>query len=148
MQVHLTPAQIERLFLTSSTFLEGHIKSKQTKLSLQQWKKLDKSLSRKGYNAQLRYALQIRISEHLRVWEAEGFRYRILHDLEKELIQPDAYGLLLRSSWLGLIPINDVDQLIESLVAQELTPISKGILLRELSRRWYDAMQLDDIEVN
>lgn len=148
MQVHLTPAQIERLFLTSSSFLESYIKSRQKAMSLQDWKKLDNSLSRKGYDARLRHALQIRISEHLRVWEAEGFRYRILHDLEKELIQPEAYGLLLRSSWLGLVPLHDVDQLIESMVAQELTPISKGILLRELSRRWYDAMQLDDIEVN
>ncbi|HHE46153.1 MAG TPA: DUF494 family protein [Bacteroidetes bacterium] len=53
-------------------------------------------------------------SNHLREFKSHAFR--MLHEVEQAVLKPEAYGYLIKLQLLGLISLNELDEIIEKSV--------------------------------
>ncbi len=124
----------EKVFDTLSSFLDTALT-----LPLQsiEWELLHNDLKKIGLNSQIADAFISWASTSLDAIHKGKFPYRVLHEMEKELITKEAYGCMLEAIRLGFIETTQTEFLLEEMALRENLPISLHTMKRTLVKNWF-----------
>ena len=134
--MQLSPAQQLQLFRSSRLLLEslGTVKGRRAKSDA--WKSFSAELAESGLPREMVLgavaAVRARIGRR-----GEGFPpIRQLHQMEREIVSTEAWGLLLESVRLGLIEGCQTDDILEQTAQRSALPVQKTGLEQSLARNW------------
>jgi hypothetical protein len=131
--LHLSRLQKKSAYELVTAFLE---ESHEHKLRKQSWNRFREELQKGGYEETFRNAVLLWTMENLAHHRKDHFRYRILHEMEKEIITPEAYGLLIKSMHLGIIDLMQSEFIIEDAASRENHPVSYESIRNLITRSW------------
>lgn len=100
------------------------------------WEKLEIQLQSSGLDRLHRQAILASLVDSVSLRAEHPVQLRILHMVEKDILSPEGYGVLLDGLRFGLVEVQHVESLLEELAGQENLPISAQALERTLARRW------------
>lgn len=95
-----------------------------------------------------RVSFTLWILTHLQEAHRDEFRHRVLHELEKDIITIDAYGLVVEAVYLQLMNWSELDEVMEDLLAQDIMPVNHGALERSLADRWVKGAKDNSFKLN
>ena len=124
-----------KLFFALSHFLKENLKTDLQKVN---WKPMVKSLEEDGIPASRANAVVYWASNYVEVNRMKSSSHRILHEMEKDLITSEAYGVMLEALSLGLIESNQTEFLLEEIAIKEDLPISVGAMKNMLINTWFN----------
>ncbi len=133
--MHAIPFELrEKVFDALSSFLDTSLT---ISLKKTQWELLHKDLKDIGLSSQTADAFTFWASETLDAIQKEKSPYRVLHEMEKELITKEAYGCMLEAIRLGFIETSQTEFLLEEMAIRENLPISLHTMKRTLVKNWF-----------
>jgi uncharacterized protein Smg (DUF494 family) len=101
-----------------------------------QWNNVRLELSQTGIELWQTDALVAWMQDTLTAMLQKSFRVRILHEMEKELINTDAYGLLMEAVSVGVIPVEQTEIILEDIASRDQLPITKATMEKFLVQFW------------
>ncbi|MGL1936792.1 MAG: hypothetical protein OCD01_17320 [Fibrobacterales bacterium] len=124
----------EKVYSALSSFLDSALK---LPLANAPWDELTGSLSALDIPQSTIDVFSFWASGTLEYIHSKTFPYRVLHDMEKELISPEAYGFMLESIRLGFIETTQTEFLLEEMALKEHLPISLSVIKRTMVKNWF-----------
>ena len=123
-----------KLFFALSHFLKENL---QTDLQKVNWKPMVKSLEADGIPVSRANAVVCWASNYVEANRFKSSSNRILHEMEKDLITAEAYGVMLETLSLGLIESSQTEFLLEEIAIKEDLPITVGAMKNMLVNTWF-----------
>ncbi|MGL1901174.1 MAG: hypothetical protein OCC49_03480 [Fibrobacterales bacterium] len=124
----------EKVYIALSSFLDGALK---LPLNATPWGELNDSLAALKIPRSTIDVFTFWASGTLEYIHDKKFPYRVLHDMEKELISPEAYGFMLESIRLGFIETTQTEFLLEEMALKEHLPISHSVIQKTMIKNWF-----------
>lgn len=100
---------------------------------------LDQSMTNKGFSQALNTSLSLWILDYLErearsSWTPKPLR--VLHQVEREYITPEAYGLFLQAMQSGILAVQESEHFLEKLAQKHQLPIEIEQLEEGLANFW------------
>ena len=131
--IRLTTDIQEKVFDALSSFLDKALTVSDAETP---WDSLRQSLHAFGVSQSQIDVFLFWASGTLNHIKNKTFPYRVLHDMEKELISQEAYGFMLESIRLGFIEPPQTEFLLEELAIKEHLPLSQAVMKKTLIKNW------------
>jgi hypothetical protein len=109
---------------------------------------LNNSLESLGLQQDQVSAINLWIVTHWDDSSHSPIQHRILHELEKDVISVEAYGIMIQAVYLGLLQWSDLEEILEELLSQEIVPVHRKALEKLLAERWFKQFANSNFQIH
>ena len=136
--MELSPAQQLQLFRSSRLLLESLSSGKGPRAKSDAWKSFSSELAESGLPRGMVLGAVAAVKARLGRAKEGGKvpPIRQLHQMEREIVSTEAWGLLLESVRLGLIEGRQTDDILEQTAQRSALPVQKTGLEQSLAKNW------------
>ena len=134
--MELSPAQQLQLFRSSRMLLESLSSGKGPRARSDAWKSFSSELEESGLPRGMVLGAVAAVKARLGRAKENRPPIRQLHQMEREIVSTEAWGLLIESVRLGLIEGRQTDDILEQTAQRSALPVQKTGLEQSLAKNW------------